>query len=107
MLAGVVRLLGFFNEPWLSDREIHAIVGSPEPMDAAPVKVGAPHLDDATGTPLVIVTWNIERGMQDDAILQTLRRLDADILLLQEVDRFCKRTGYRDVARDLAAALDM
>jgi endonuclease/exonuclease/phosphatase family metal-dependent hydrolase len=71
------------------------------------VTIDAPHLDDATGTPLVIVTWNIERGMQYDAILQTLRRLDADILLLQEVDRFCKRTGYRDVARDLAAALDM
>jgi endonuclease/exonuclease/phosphatase family metal-dependent hydrolase len=29
------------------------------------------------------------------------------VVLLQEVDRDCRRTGYRNVARDLAAALDM
>ena len=45
--------------------------------------------------------------MAYEAILRTLRRLDADIVLLQEVDRHCRRTGHRDIARDLAEALAM
>jgi endonuclease/exonuclease/phosphatase family metal-dependent hydrolase len=42
-----------------------------------------------------------------DAILAELRRQDCDLLLLQEVDRHCRRSGGRDVARDLAHALGM
>lgn len=99
LLAGALRLLGFVSEPWLSDREIHRVVGEPARVTAA-ARIDAER-------PLNVVTWNIERGMAYDAILDTLRRLDADILLLQEVDRGCRRTGYRDVARDLARALDM
>jgi endonuclease/exonuclease/phosphatase family metal-dependent hydrolase len=110
MMAGALRLLGFVTDPWLSDRDIHRVVGRPEPA-AGPAK--ATREADADGllhvpsTRLNIVTWNIEQGMAYDAILRTLRTLDADILLLQEVDRHCRRTGYRDVARDLAEALDM
>ncbi len=37
------------------------------------------------------MTWNIQRGVEFDRILKTLQTLDADVLLLQEVDRFCKR----------------
>jgi endonuclease/exonuclease/phosphatase family metal-dependent hydrolase len=33
--------------------------------------------------------------------------LNADVVLLQEVDWNCRRTGYRDVSRDLAEALRM
>jgi endonuclease/exonuclease/phosphatase family metal-dependent hydrolase len=105
MLAGALRLLGFVTEPWLSDREIHAIVGEPA-RSATPAPSGRA-LDEADARDLTTVTWNIERGAAYDAVLRTLRTLDADILLLQEVDRHCKRTEFRDVARDLAEALDM
>ena len=37
----------------------------------------------------------------------SIKKLDADVLLLQEVDRGCDRSGRRDVAADLAAALGM
>jgi endonuclease/exonuclease/phosphatase family metal-dependent hydrolase len=105
MLMGSLRLLGFFSEPWLSDREIHAVVG--EPRRSSSAADGEVSRDPADAGDLKIVTWNIERGAAYDAVLQTLRGLDADILLLQEVDRQCRRTGFRDVARDLAHALDM
>jgi endonuclease/exonuclease/phosphatase family metal-dependent hydrolase len=93
---GALRVFGFFTGPWLSEHEIHRIVGEP-------TRVERP----ATADPLRIVTWNIERGVAYDAILADLRRLDVDVAVLQEVDRGCRRTSARDVARDLAHALDM
>jgi endonuclease/exonuclease/phosphatase family metal-dependent hydrolase len=68
--------------------------------------------------------WNIERGLNfnlirsalagtadsggDPIVERQFRRLkDSDVLLLNEVDLGMKRTDYRDVARDLAAALRM
>ena len=30
MMAGALRLLGFVTDPWLSDRDIHRVVGRPE-----------------------------------------------------------------------------
>ncbi len=79
--------------------------------------------------------WNIERGLNFDLIQSALRNpeefqrdsgyearpnnnhqviasqlralQDTDVLILNEVDVGMKRTGYRDVSRDLAAALDM
>ena len=89
-LSGL-RVLGFLTEPWLSARDIHQVVG--EPMR---VERSVPQGD------LWVVTWNIERGMAYDAVLSVLRRMDADVILLQEVDRGCRRTEYRHVARDLA-----
>jgi endonuclease/exonuclease/phosphatase family metal-dependent hydrolase len=53
------------------------------------------------------VTWNIERGSKFDAIESVLQELDADVVLLQEVDRFCDRSDDRDIARDLALQLRM
>lgn len=95
-LSGL-RVFGFVVEPWLSDREIHRIAGEPARIDRA--WTGEDQLE--------VITWNIERGTAYGSILEVLRRLDADILLLQEVDRHCHRTEYRDVARDLAQALGM
>jgi endonuclease/exonuclease/phosphatase family metal-dependent hydrolase len=95
-LPGFLRVLGFLTGPLLTDAEIHRTVGEPSRIVRA-----------APGAPLTLVTWNIERGQEYEAVLAALRLLDADILLLQEVDRFTRRTGYRDVARDLAHALDM
>src|SRR5829696_2316680 len=95
-LSGL-RVIGFFTDPWLSTRVIHQVIGEPTRVEHRP----PPAAD------LDVVTWNIERGTAYEAILSVLRRLDADIVLLQEVDRDCRRTEYRHVARDLAGALDM
>jgi endonuclease/exonuclease/phosphatase family metal-dependent hydrolase len=54
-----------------------------------------------------IVSWNIERGLQFVKILDFLRTVPADLLLLQEVDLYARRTQYRDVARELAQALNL
>jgi len=88
-------------------------------------------------TSLRVASWNIERGLNFDAVRAALlgpdrlaRFLDnakfprgsneraevlkeaellmqADVIVLNEVDWGVKRTGYRDVARELAAALRM
>ncbi len=96
-LPGFLRLIGFVVDPLLGDAEIHRIVGEPARVSR--------HVPDPEH--LGVVTWNIEQGKEYDAILRVLTTLDADVILLQEVDRGCHRTGYHDVARDLAHALDM
>jgi len=57
------------------------------------------------------VAWNVERGAQFDGQVEALRthpRLrQADVLLLTETDAGMVRSGNRNVARDLARALDM
>jgi endonuclease/exonuclease/phosphatase family metal-dependent hydrolase len=92
-----LRVFGFVSDPWLSHERIHGLTGEPARVD---------HPRPA-GQELSVVTWNIERGEAYDAVLGVLRRLQPDVVLLQEVDQGCRRTGYRDVARDLAMALDM
>ena len=91
------RLTGFFTDPALRADDIHKIVGSPAAV-VPPARIPE-RLD--------VVSWNIERGVRFAGVLDTLRMLDADVLLLQEVDRYCQRSGGRDVAADLAAALGM
>jgi endonuclease/exonuclease/phosphatase family metal-dependent hydrolase len=95
-LSGL-RVFGFVSDPWLSDREIHQVIGEPDRI----------HRSAAGAEPVEVITWNIERGTEYGSILGVLRALDADIVLLQEVDRGCHRTEYRHVARDLARALGM
>jgi endonuclease/exonuclease/phosphatase family metal-dependent hydrolase len=97
-LTAFVRLFGYVTDPLLDARAIHRPIGEPDRIVAASAV--------APGQ-LKIVTWNIERGAAYGRVLSALRSLDADVLLLQEVDRECRRTGFRDVARDLAEALDM
>jgi len=96
--VSLFRLAGYFNEPRLAHTEIHAIVGEPASVAATGVR---------GGRPLTVVTWNIERGVQFQKIVTTLRALEPDVILLQEVDRYCRRSGNRDVARDLAQMLAM
>ncbi len=43
-----------------------------------------------------LLQWNIERGYQLAGIIEELRRLDADVLALQEVDVGCDRSGGVD-----------
>lgn len=53
----------------------------------------------------IVVCWNIERGLRWTEIHNAVRGpLVADLYLLQEVDWNARRTGYRDVAADLARA---
>jgi endonuclease/exonuclease/phosphatase family metal-dependent hydrolase len=94
---GAVRVFGFVTDPVLSDDEIHRVDGEP-----ARIARRVPQ-----GVGLNVITWNIERGKAYDKILMVLRSLYADVVLLQEADKSCRRTGYRDVARDLAHALGM
>jgi endonuclease/exonuclease/phosphatase family metal-dependent hydrolase len=54
-----------------------------------------------------ILSWNIERGLRFRKVLDFLRTADADLFLLQEVDLNARRTRYRDVAYDLAQALNL
>jgi len=96
-LVGVLRLFGYATDPLLSDRDVHRIIGEPHRI------LG---VRDTTRD-LKVITWNIERGEAYDSVLAMLRSLDADVLLLQEVDRDCRRTHYRHVGRDLAIALGM
>ena len=91
------RLTGFFTDPALRAADIHRIAGSP-----AVVVASAPIPER-----LQVVSWNIERGVRFAGVLETLRKLDADVVLLEEVDRYCDRCAGRDVAADLAAALGM
>ena len=96
-LLSLFRMTGYLTEPRLTGDEIHAVAGEPS-------RVMWPL---ATDHALTVVTWNIERGVKFEAIASMLQQLDADVVLLQEVDRFCDRSGNRDVARDLALELRM
>ena len=54
-----------------------------------------------------IVSWNIERGFQLPKILDFLGSIEADLLLLQEVDLNARRTCYRDIASEVARFLNL
>jgi endonuclease/exonuclease/phosphatase family metal-dependent hydrolase len=54
-----------------------------------------------------VVAWNIQRGRRYDELVRALRDLDADVVLLAEVDCGMARSGNRHVARALAEALGL
>lgn len=56
---------------------------------------------------LRVVSWNINRGISFDLILAFLASMDADLILLQECDLNARRSGFRNVARELAQQLKM
>jgi Metal-dependent hydrolase len=96
MPFGVFRLSGFFTEPALSAEEIHSIHGEPDR------EVGS-----ATLETLTLVSWNIAYGRRCEQHADVLASLEPDVCLLQEVDTGCRRSGFRNVARWLADALQM
>ena len=49
-----------------------------------------------------VVNWNIDRGLRLPEIIDFLRAQDADIVILQEVDLNARRTGYRNIAEEIA-----
>ncbi len=54
-----------------------------------------------------VVTWNIDRGLQLQRVIDFLASAKADILLLQEADENAKRTHHVNVAREIAQKLQM
>lgn len=52
-----------------------------------------------------IVDWNIDRGLELPAIVEFLAGLNADILLIQEVDINARRTHRLNIAREIAQKL--
>lgn len=93
-LIGIFRLFGHFTDPRAGDRDIHRIIGEPARFNSL-----------AGDESRRVVTWNIEYGARFDRVVDEIRRLDADLYLLQEVDVFCRRSGNRNVAKDLADAI--
>ncbi len=63
------------------------------------------------GKPLLVVAYNLERGMKFDEQVALLKNnpefAQPDIIMISESDRGCSRTNYRNVTRDLAKALGM
>lgn len=57
--------------------------------------------------PIKLLQWNIERGYQLAGIIEELRRIDADIISLQEVDVGCDRSGGADTGVAIAQALGL
>jgi endonuclease/exonuclease/phosphatase family metal-dependent hydrolase len=52
-----------------------------------------------------VVSWNIARGCRLDEIAEFLVAANADLILLQEVDKRARRTEYRNIAELLAKRL--
>ena len=54
-----------------------------------------------------IIEWNIERGMKMEGILTELKRVNADILLIQEIDIDCERSKNINCLTKIAEELKM
>ena len=54
-----------------------------------------------------VVSWNIDRGLHLDRVIEFLIGAKADILLLQEADQNARRTHRTNVAREIAQKLRM
>jgi endonuclease/exonuclease/phosphatase family metal-dependent hydrolase len=54
-----------------------------------------------------VVNWNIDRGLRLPEVIAFLESQRAGILLLQEVDLYARRTGFRNIAEEIAKALRM
>lgn len=64
---------------------------------------------DAPASPHAIrlVSWNINRGLMLKQVIEFLAEAAADLVLLQEVDLRARRTHFRNIAREIARALEM
>lgn len=63
----------------------------------------------ALGAPgsVIIVNWNIDRGLKLRGVIEFLTGVRADIILLQEADLNARRTHRVNVAREIAQKLQM
>jgi len=67
----------------------------------------APRWDLWTPDALRVVNWNIDRGLRLSKVIEFLDSQKADLLILQEVDLNARRTGFVNVAEEIARALRM
>ena len=135
----LVQLYEQETPPPALQHKLKQLLTTPFVSNAAATRGVTPILPQTTplGQFLRVVEWNIEEGLEYDAIMSAFndpagfsklidakayppgsekRKLilrevalmkEADIIVLNEVDSGMKRTDYRDVAADLAAALGM
>jgi exonuclease III len=76
----------------------------------------------SNGEGIKIIQWNIERGYKLPEIISILKKYDADIICIQEIDLNCERTNHKgfdkfkelylylkfqDVGEEIAQALSM
>lgn len=54
-----------------------------------------------------IVSWNINRGLQLQRIIDFLERARADLVLLQESDLNARRTHHLNIAKEISQKLEM
>ena len=54
-----------------------------------------------------VVDWNIDRGLRLQAIIDFLKDMNADVLILQEVDINARRTHRLNIAEEIARKLQM
>src|SRR5215469_5746970 len=54
-----------------------------------------------------VVSWNVNRGLQFDGVINFLAASSADLILLQETDMNARRTGRRNIAQKIAQSLQM
>lgn len=59
------------------------------------------------GAPLLVIDWNIDRGLKLSGILDFLASTHADLILLQEVDFNARRTRQLNIAREISRKLQM
>ncbi|MFQ5741740.1 MAG: endonuclease/exonuclease/phosphatase family protein [Acidobacteriota bacterium] len=70
---------------------------SPDPSD--------PELRDGT---VCVSSWNIQYGRHYERVVEAFKKeLSSDIYLIQEVDRACRRSHFRNVAELLASELSL
>jgi endonuclease/exonuclease/phosphatase family metal-dependent hydrolase len=66
------------------------------------------YLEDAKSKSEVrVVQWNIERGYMLPQIIEELKKNDADIICLQEIDIECERSAGANVGEEIARALQL
>lgn len=87
-----------------TDRATHARLLATLGFDAA-IDAGAGGATGATGAPLRVVAWNLERCKHVEASAALLRAAGADVALLSELDWGMARSGQRYTTRDLAGQL--
>ncbi|CAM0138354.1 unnamed protein product [Umbelopsis sp. WA50703] len=54
---------------------------------------------------LKVLQWNVERNYKSEEIIETLKRLDPDIAIVQEIDIYCQRSGNADHMKNICMAL--
>eukprot|EP00191_Tetraselmis_sp_GSL018_P006706 CAMPEP_0177619136 /NCGR_PEP_ID=MMETSP0419_2-20121207/26069_1 /TAXON_ID=582737 /ORGANISM="Tetraselmis sp., Strain GSL018" /LENGTH=454 /DNA_ID=CAMNT_0019118323 /DNA_START=325 /DNA_END=1690 /DNA_ORIENTATION=- len=67
----------------------------------------APRVGQGETKPLKILQWNIERGYKLEGIIAELKKVDADVLALQEIDVGCARSDWEDTGERIAKELRM